>query len=259
MALLALVAAILAAAPTDRVVHRRAQHGLVRAELRYVARSDLSWTTAAVTIARRGRTVHRARLTGLTTASLRLVDLDGAGEREVLVEAYTGGAHCCWVLNAYGWDGRRYSRRHVDTGNAGYVLRDLGRGPAPEVVSGDNRFAYLFTAYAASSWPLRVYAYRGGSFAVVTRAFPAALREHERGLWADYTRTRRHRAEDVRGILAAWAADMCLLGRAREVGPALEAAWTRGELARGPGGVHGAAYIRALRRKLETFGYGRFP
>src|SRR5712691_5346949 len=60
-------------------------------------------------------------------------------------------------------------------GNAGYRLVDLDHDGRPEFRSGDDRFAYAFTAFAASAWPVRIWHFDHGRMRDVTRAF--ALRE----------------------------------------------------------------------------------
>src|ERR687891_1121536 len=51
-------------------------------------------------------------------------DLDGDGESEVVVDVYTGGAHCCTHSLLYRWrpGGERYERTTAAWGNAGYRL-----------------------------------------------------------------------------------------------------------------------------------------
>ena len=64
-----------------------------------------------------------------------------------------------------------------------------------------------------------------------------------REAWSLYRRCRGSR--DVRGALAAWAADKYLLGEGAEVWPASDDGFTPG----------GAAYVRKLRATLAGYGY----
>src|SRR5262249_20832680 len=42
-------------------------------------------------------------------APLKVVDLDGNGEPEVLVDAFTGGAHCCVLTEIFQFSGSAYT------------------------------------------------------------------------------------------------------------------------------------------------------
>src|SRR5947208_1659173 len=70
-----------------------------------------------------------------------------------------------------------------------------------------------FAAPEDSRAPLRIWALRHGRLAIVTRAYPAAIRADAAAAWSEYRR-RKASGEDVRGVLAARVADECLLGNA---------------------------------------------
>jgi hypothetical protein len=184
-------------------------------------------------------------------------DLDGDGESEVVVDVYTGGAHCCTHSLLYRWrpGGERYERSTVGWGNQGYRLGDLDADGRPELSSRDDRFAARFTAYAASATPVRIWRYKRGRLLDVTRTFPREVERDAAQLWRDYLRLRR---TEARGLLAAWVADQALLGRADEGWRRLEEANRRGELGRGAkldGYPAGGRYLAALRSFLRRTGY----
>jgi hypothetical protein len=85
-------------------------------------------------------------------------------------------------------------------GNPSSRLLDLNHDGKPECVSGDDRFPYVFTDYADSAWPVRIWSYRGG-FRDVTRLFPSAVLHDARRLWR-YTGARIRRHDDTYGLLA---------------------------------------------------------
>ena len=83
-------------------------------------------------------------------------DLDG-GEPEVLVDLYTGGAHCCSFTLILRWDAaaQRYRSTLGYWGNYGTRLVDLDHDGLPEFSAFDERFVYEYTAYVFSSAPIR--------------------------------------------------------------------------------------------------------
>ena len=264
-ALAALVLSAPAAADTRRT--ETAVLGAVRAELTYVKRSDFGYRDTRLTIRRGGRVVFASRVPSCRGCdvwpayqgrrkSVAVRHLDRDGEPEVVVEGYTGGAHCCLVLYAYRWNGRAYGARQLNGASAGYRWADLDGDGRVEWISADARFEARFTAYANSLSPIRIFTYRRGAFVVVTRSFPGAVRRDERDAWGVYRRNRGGR--DVRGALAAWAADKYLLGEGDEVWPALEQASRSGEIRTDAGRPAGPAFIRDLRRALTELGYTKF-
>jgi hypothetical protein len=256
--------------------------GNVRAELYYVKVVESSGFTTYVdlrlTISRDGHVVessgppHSGSIDGLwpgygwkkNTKSVHVADLDGDHAPEVEVDLYTGGAHCCRMLWAYRWNGTMYVSQAMQTGSSGYSQRDLNHDGRPEWVTADPRFEYLFTSFAGSGVPLRIYDYRGGNFLTVTSRYPALVRKDAAQWWHFDQRQRSGPSHDSRGLLAAWAADKYMLGAGAKVWPALNAALRLGHL-RGPTGGSpsgrdwptGRAYISMLRQKLREFGYLR--
>jgi hypothetical protein len=219
-----LVLAAAAAAATIRHVVETAVDGSVRADFTfdYDAR-DHRFTNPHLTISRSGSVLIDAAVpappdTEVQPAryfahkkSVAVRDLDGGGEPEVVLDLYSGGAHCCWYTQVYRYapSTDAYLMATRDWGNAGYRFVDVDHDGLPEFVSGDDRFAYIFTDFASSSFPPRIWNYRDGLFNDVTRRFPARIRRdaHRQWHWALAKPTRA----DNRGFLAAWTADRCLL------------------------------------------------
>lgn len=266
LAAAAVLAVLLLAAPAAADTRRTetAASGPVRAELTYVKVTDFGYRDMRLTVRRQGRAVFSRRIPSCRGCviwpayqgrrkSVSVRDLDRDGEPEVVVEGYTGGAHCCLVLYAYRWNGRTYAARQLNAASAGYRWADADGNGRPEWISADARFEALFTAYANSVAPIRIFTYRNGVFVVVTRSFPELVRRDERDAWGIYRRNRGSR--DVRGALAAWAADKYLLGEGDEVWPTLEEASRSGDIRTDAGRPAGPAFIRDLRRALAEFGY----
>jgi hypothetical protein len=194
-------------------------------------------------------------------ASVVARDLDGDGEPEVFLDLYWGGAHCCWYTQVY-WYGSaagRYALRTQVWGNPAMRTVDLDHDRTPEFVSGDNRFAYRFTDFADSSWPVQIWVFRSGAFGDVTRRFPAAIRKDAQRQW----RVAFSRGSDgilKRGVLAAWTADECLLAHCKRAFHELEALRQAGKLAGRktcPCDPSARAYLVHLRRFLRRTGYVR--
>lgn len=266
-----LTALLLAAPAAGEPVKEVATGGAVRAELSFTKVSDTEVRDLRLKIVRARTTVLDGRLrlnclncgivplkvVGLT--SLRVRDLDGDREPEVLVGLYTGGAHCCFVAAFYRYDssGPLYARGEHDFGDAGFTIRDLDGDRVPELQSADVAFAYAFTSFADSAFPPQIWRYRQGRLTDVTRSFPKLIAADADALWRGYRKEREEEGADVRGTLAAWAGDMHLLGRGDEVWPALEQARLRGDLD-GPGPwPAGKKYVSVLRAFLKDAGYRR--
>ena len=201
------------------------------------------------------------------TSSFGVRDLDGDHEPEVMLELNWGGAHCCAWSRVY-----RYVRSHHRYRPAVHFwgddaasprLRDLNRDGKPEFVSVDARFAYAFTSYAGSWFPIQIWSYRRGRFRDVSRRFPRQVSKDAASLWHQYLHLRsKRRDESVRGILPAWAADEYVLGKGAAVWPTLEREAARGYLdcpARGCAFSprNPQRYIRKLRAFLRKAGYLR--
>ena len=189
-------------------------------------------------------------------------DLDADGEPEVILDLYTGGAHCCVVTAFYRWAGAGYRRTVEDFGNFGYRLRDLDGDGTPELSARDEAFAYAFGPYVYSVPPPAIFQWRAGVLHDVTRHYPAVVRADAKETFGYYLKARRKRDHAaIRGVLAGWAADECLLGRCAYAFARIDAALRAGELSRQstdlPTDPAGATYVAKLRAFLRKYGYLR--
>jgi hypothetical protein len=198
--------------------------------------------------------------TALTRKRIALRDLNADGEPEAIVGLFTGGANCCVLVLAYGYDAAAnvYRRARLDTGG-GYVARDYGADGVIELVGDDFRFRGLFTCGACGPRPIRIWHYGLRRFEVVTTDFPDKIRSHVRRMRRFYVRVRRRdEAAFVKGALTPLAADLCLLDRCGAGFRIVRAAIRRGELERRSAfdvSPLGPAYLRALKRFLRRTGY----
>jgi hypothetical protein len=199
---------------------------------------------------------------GNNDKAVRVADLDADGEPEVVLDLYTGGAHCCLVAQvlAYqppaGGAPATYAKIEQNFADPAYTL--VTRGPADfaEFRSVDWRFLYSLASYAGSSAPIQVWHFAGGHFVDVTRAFPARIRADSKRhfkRWRKYAKRTSPYNDPALGALAAWAGDEYLLGNGakvqRELRTALKRGWLNGGFTRGRG------TIRALNKLLKDAGY----
>lgn len=99
-------------------------------------------------------------------------DLTGDGVPNLLVEAYTGGAHCCfhYTLLSLGdtlevvWEGF--------LADAGAVVVDLDGDGRRQLMSADMSFAYTFCSFAETPAPPVVLALEPGGVRVANLDFP---------------------------------------------------------------------------------------
>lgn len=185
--------------------------------------------------------------------SVSISDLDADGEPEVVLDLYWGGAHCCWYTQIYRYDaaGQRYLPLVHVWGNVGYVLADLDHDGRQELVTRDDRFSYAFADFADSAWPVRILAYRAGRLNVVTKSYPAEVKRDARSTWHE-AMARARKGPSNQGIMAAWAADQCLLGRC---GVAFRSIASLSRTGRVHGELKAAAYERKLRAFLKRTQY----
>jgi hypothetical protein len=104
----------------------------------------------AVTIERDGQPVVVIGDAGLH--AMTGTDIDASGWPNVIVETYSGGAHCCFATRVFDL-GERLVEIHLPPspgGNAAADFVDLDGDGIWEVVSVDDSFAYAYCAYAGS-------------------------------------------------------------------------------------------------------------
>jgi hypothetical protein len=193
---------------------------------------------------------------GKRTSALQVVDLNGDGEPEVLVDAYSGGAHCCALTEILAFNGTGYAVTEAYWGNTGYELQDLDRDGKPELVGYDDAFAGQFSSFAASFFPPRVVDYEpsvNGALRDVTDHFVALIRKNQRQALNALKRARRQHYETL-GIVAAYVADMYLIGDNDAVRPYLKRARKRGDL-RTISGRAPRSFERQLLAFLKKQGY----
>ena len=138
-----------------------------------------------------------------------------AGSPEVVLGLYSGGAHCCYIMEVFApTSTSTYVKTEIDLGDPVAQIRTVGTSPYPVLVTADDGFAYAFTDYAASGLPIEILRFTGHGVADVTRQYPSLIRRDAASwLSAFYAQKTSHYSDSV-GVIAAWAADEYLVGRA---------------------------------------------
>jgi hypothetical protein len=190
---------------------------------------------------------------------VHVVNLGPGNHRDVVLDLFSGGAHCCTIELVFAYDEkakvfRKYQR---DFGDPSARLVDLAPDGRYEFVSADDTFAYRFTDYAASGLPIEITEFAHHHFVDVTRQYPALVARDARTWMRAFTaRAPRHYSDSV-GVVAAWAADEDLLGHEGLVNHFLAIQSAAGHLNDGLGNLEpsGHAFVVALDRFLNARGY----
>jgi hypothetical protein len=268
LALLATTAICLIAAPTALATTQTAQAGSVTATFTFQGRVP-HFHSLWLTIARGGTVVYDqpvvAKFCGKLCwpgpgfgprPSVEVADVEHNGEPDVVLDLYSGGAHCCTVLQVFSFDPARntYAVTEREFGDPDVSVVDLRRDGQFEFLTADDSFAYRFTDYAASGLPIQILTFADGRFIDVTRSYPALIAK-DAAMWlkAFKGQARQHYPDSV-GVIAAWAADEDLLGHAGLVSRYLHRQAAAGHLT-APFDTGGSRFVANLQRFLRQRGY----
>lgn len=251
--------------PKPKVLNARL--GAISATLSYVPNADGAALDSQLRILSSGRTLLAGSLASQCRAcagkiegnnghapALAVVRLQSRRDPQVLVTFQTRGRTLTLI---YRLRRGRLAKTGVDWGAPGFTLRDLGRDRIPELLTRDTRFARVTGGGPDTFLPLKVLSFRDGRLVVVTRLYKRALASDATKLLRSYRSLRHRRGHDLRGVLAAWAADMTLLGKGAKVTPVLKAALRHGELQSRGGAARGSRFVSWLPRFVRAAGYRR--
>lgn len=192
------------------------------------------------------------------SSSVHVVDLEGTGDPDVVLDLYSGGAHCCTVEQVFSFDPATgtYAKTEQVFGDPAAKIVDLGHDGHFEFLTADDSFAYKFTDFAASGLPIEILTFAGGHFTDVTRSYPKLVAK-DAALWlrAFKAQARQHYPDSL-GVIAAWAADEDLLGHTKLVKRYLHQQAVAGHL-NAPFGAGGTRFVAKLQRFLRRRGYLR--
>jgi hypothetical protein len=266
--ILAVCAVCLTAAPAALATTQTASGGNVTATFSFTGKFP-TFHGQRLTIARAGVVVYDqpvvskfcgklcAPLSGISQGtSVRVVDLEHTGEPDVVLELYSGGAHCCTIVQIFSFAPATmtYTKTERDFGDAAARIVDLRHDGNFEFRSADDTFAYQFTDYAASGLPIQILTFAGGRFTDVTSSYPALVAK-DAAFWLKvYKGLAREHYSDSVGVIAAWAADEDRLGHVKLVSRYLAQQARAGHL-NAPFEAGGRKFIANLQKFLRRRGY----
>jgi hypothetical protein len=93
-----------------------------------------------------------------------LTDLTGEQLPCLVVESFSGGAHCCTRLDVLQLGEEFKHLGTIDAHDGGAEFQDVDGDGIPEVLLGDWGYAYVFTSYASSPVPEKILRYQDGQY-----------------------------------------------------------------------------------------------
>lgn len=141
-----------------------------------------------------------------------LKDLNRDGIPEVIVETFSGGAHCC--TNAVIYTKHQGQFRKVETGpkdGGGIAFQDLDGDGSIELVSRDQSFYYAYSSYVSSVPPSQIFSLQSGKLVDTTRKYPRYLRAELQRMF-EVIKEFSKQDREINGILAGYVAQKALLG-----------------------------------------------
>jgi hypothetical protein len=188
---------------------------------------------------------------------IHLVRLQPKGSPSVVLDLYSGGAHCCFIEQVYSFGAKSstlYKSEH-DFGDPGVRLVKVGT--SVKFLSANDAFAYEFTDYAASGEPIEILSFAHNVFHNVTRSYPQLIaKDASQWMSAFHAQASTHYQDSV-GVVAAWAADEDMLGHSSTVARFLTVQARAGHLnsALSPITPSGQKFVNALQKFLRRQGY----
>jgi hypothetical protein len=125
-------------------------------------------------------------------------DVNGDGSPDVVVETYSGGAHCCFGTQVYSLRENATLILQKPESNAGGFFEDLNADGISEFITYDDSFAYQYCPYAAGVGVQVIMAYDAGQdwYIPASPHFP----EH----YAEEIAANEQRALAAPGSLGEW-------------------------------------------------------
>jgi hypothetical protein len=187
-------------------------------------------------------------------SSVHVLDLEHNGQPDVLLDLYSGGAHCCWIEQIFSPATKTYVKTEHNFGDPGEQVVDLSHDGRFEFKTADDLFAGVFTDFAASGLPIQILTFSNRRFHNITRNYPKLIANDAAQWLRLFKGMARHHYADSVGLIAAWAADEDLLGNSKLVSSYLAQQQKAGHL-NSIGGAGGKAFVARLQKFLRKHGY----
>ncbi|HTU87572.1 MAG TPA: hypothetical protein VMF57_18485 [Solirubrobacteraceae bacterium] len=191
-------------------------------------------------------------------SAVDVVDLEHNGQPDVVLDLYSGGAHCCTIVQIFSFDPgtMTYAETETNFGDPDVQIVDLRHNGRFELLTADDTFAYEFTDFAGSGMPIKILTFSGGQFANVTRTYPELVAKNAAFWLKAFKQMAPEHYSDSVGVIAAWAADEYLLGHVKLVNTYLAQQAKQGHL-NSPlyPQASGQRFITKLKRFLRAHGY----
>ncbi|MDQ3020373.1 MAG: hypothetical protein M3R36_07365 [Bacteroidota bacterium] len=178
---------------------------------------------------KKGKNTIYYKTTEIPITGITEYDLNNDGNNEILIDMYSGGAHCCTYLVAAVIKENKF--KILDTiywGNSFYTIEDLNKDGRKEIFGASDIFAYAFTNFAQSEDPILIYGFENNKFKNVTKNFPDIVKKDieahlkklipyttDTGFACPITDTFNTDAGTVKAILAPIVADYYTLGEVK--------------------------------------------
>jgi hypothetical protein len=266
------VTAALVMAPSALATTQTAHSGKVEATFTYRGKFP-NYTGETLTIAQAGKVFYDQPVVSKFCAarcqpqtplsrqpSVQVVDLEHNGQPDVVLDLYSGGAHCCSIAQIFSFDPgtMTYVKTEHDFGDPGERIEDLGHNGRYEFLTADDSFAYEFTDFAASALPIQILTFSNRHFQNLTLSYPKLVAEDAASWLKAFKSMSRQHFEDSVGVIAAWAADEDLLGHSKLVSRYLAQQLKAGHLNSALGPEEGGKkFVAKLQRFLRKHGYLR--
>jgi len=127
--------------------------------------------TVSLTISKDGKQIYKDTYLDWIE-DIKQVQLEAGGKRYIFIDFYSGGAHCCNSLLVGELKGDKFVRLDsVLYGNSGYNVEDIDKDGIKELISGNDMFAYAFTNYSETRFPIRIQRIKYDKIKDVTEDF----------------------------------------------------------------------------------------
>ncbi len=94
-----------------------------------------------------------------------IIDITGNGISNLVIESYSGGAHCCYDVTVLEFGKQFHTIAKLEGGHVPIEFEEIDKIPGLEVIIYDN-YAYQWTYFASSAFGKVVLRYQDGSYVI---------------------------------------------------------------------------------------------